>query len=338
MNGVPATSAVAASQLPPSPAFAGHLSEALAARMTFQSAEAVGKFSKASARATASFREFLARKLGGSAEEGEFSAALIADGAVVAGSAVLSGGLIRDCAWAAGDLDVWAPAVWESERRKGSYGTICGTIRKRPFRSVAAFLDKNWGSATPPAALVTLAGAKRSASTAGLAGEPAATEEVTAEDLPRMSEYALAFEGWDGPVPSESSMVHAVTVRANLKAAAVPAEPAMPGAPGTPPAPFDAQLIESAFPHAAVRRRGPGQGRGRADSPPAPPHPPPLCRPSLQALTFPAAWPRTTASPSTPSPPTSTPRASCATRAARASTASASQARATGSSCARAAA
>ena len=186
--------------------------------MTFASgsAEAVGKFNKApSARATASFRESLARKLGGSAEEGEFSAALLTDGAVVqvAGSAVLAGGLIRDCDWAAGDLDVWSPALWKSGRCELEGDHALGTgagYRKPPFRCVTAFLNKSWGAVAPSAR--ALAGAKRSAAAAELpeaSEEPVQAAEVT-------DGYALDHVGWDGPVPFESSMVHAVTVRSNM--------------------------------------------------------------------------------------------------------------------------
>ena len=174
MHSAPASSAVAPSHLPPGPAFAhAALTARLAARMTFASgsAEAVGKFNKApSARATASFRESLARKLGGSAEEGEFSAALLTDGAVVqvAGSAVLAGGLIRDCDWAAGDLDVWSPALWKSGRCELEGDHALGTgagYRKPPFRCVTAFLNKSWGAVAPSAR--ALAGAKRSSRAAG---------------------------------------------------------------------------------------------------------------------------------------------------------------------------
>lgn len=68
--------------------------------------------------------------------------------------------------------------------------------------------------------------------------------EAAEEPVQVADGYALGHVGWDGPVPFESSMVHAVTVRSNLKGTA----------PELPSPHFDVQLIESAFPHAAVRR------------------------------------------------------------------------------------
>jgi hypothetical protein len=89
MDRVPDAKVVTESQLPRGPIYRPAINQLLAARMTYLSIEAVGKFRKASPRATAAFHEFLVRKLGGSALEARFSAALLKDGAVAAGSAVL---------------------------------------------------------------------------------------------------------------------------------------------------------------------------------------------------------------------------------------------------------
>lgn len=66
-----------------------------------------GTFAPASARATESFRDVLARLLGSPELERELSAALWADGAAIAGSSVLAGALLVAPSWTAGDVDIW---------------------------------------------------------------------------------------------------------------------------------------------------------------------------------------------------------------------------------------
>lgn len=230
MEGLPACTSIEPVALPPGPAYArGAAAQLTSARMTFISAQAVGKFAKCSARATLAMRAFLARELGGAEREGAFSAALRADGAVVAGSAVLAGGLLRGCSWAASDLDVWVPT-----------SPAAGTP---PFRCTAAFLDEmvgvGGGAASPSGGPAPLAGGKRTAESAGFgaAGAGGANLDTT-------NDYDGCFTGWDGPLPLESAntMVRSVVSRS------VPRAPPLPA--------ISVQLVESAFPHAAVRRGG----------------------------------------------------------------------------------
>ena len=63
---------------------------------------------------TIAFRAYLARSVGGQRQEELLSSALQLDHAVIAGSAVFAGALLRDCTWNAGDLDIFASSPVES--------------------------------------------------------------------------------------------------------------------------------------------------------------------------------------------------------------------------------
>jgi hypothetical protein len=230
MEGLPACTSIEPVALPRGPAAHLGAAQLTSARMTYISAQAVGKFAKCSVRATLAMRAFLARELGGAEREVAFSAALRADGAVVAGSAVLAGSLIRGCSWDASDLDIWGPT-----------SPVTGGA---PFRCTAAFLDAmagGGGGSSPSGGPAPLAGEKRFAGSAGLGDAGTASA-----DLDTTNDYGGCFTGWDGPLPLESAntMVRSVVSRS------VPRAPPLRA--------ISVQLVESAFPHAAVRRGGAG--------------------------------------------------------------------------------
>lgn len=247
MDSLPSSSAVAVLQLPPRPAFARPwVTAILAARMSYLSSQAVGKFSRASARATAAFREFLVHKFG---REGEiaFSKGLLTDGALVAGSSVLACSLIRSCSWEAGDLDIWAPS-----KPSVSGASVC---RELAFRSTAAFLDKISGLATSAVGssdTVALSGTKRPRASVDL-------DETRGWNALELQNYDLALSStWDGPLPIESAMVHSVVERTiSVPIDAVLVKGAAPHTTAAVSyALLDVQLIESAFPHSAVSTPG----------------------------------------------------------------------------------
>jgi hypothetical protein len=200
-----------------------------------------GGFGKASARATRAFRSFLAQKLGGVDRERAFSLALKSDGAVIAGSAVLSGGLIPACTWVSNDIDVWSSGA------RGSAGH---------FSRVSAFVDSIMGT---PTGLAGFAG-RRPCPTS-----PSRAAEVHDSYFGASESSMRSIQG-DGIVKpgrddgSEEKLRSVVTKTAVFT----------PGAP-----PLSIQLIITAWPHAAVseqasRGRGGGGGQERANAPPVP--------------------------------------------------------------------